>query len=786
MESLFKVLEFDKVCENLSQYAISPLGKELALELTPITDTKFRYLILSQVTELRDLISYDQAVPLEGLSDIRTVLKRAKLVGTILRQEEFADLAKMLILVRRLVSYFKSREEKIPFLKKLIKPLVIIDSLEKEIIRCIDVDTFEVKDSASPKLAQIRRDIKRAQEAVRRKIESLQKNLGSQGFLQENVISVREGRLVLVVKDEYKRKIKGLVHGQSASGASYFVEPLETLDDNNRVRELQTEETKEIERILFELSNLVHNDVVTLSHNLKILAKFDLLYAKADYSRVLNAQQVELVDRPFLHLASARHPLLVQRLGEKATVPLDIILGEKFHTLIISGPNAGGKTVTLKTIGLLTLMTLCGLHIPALPHSKIGCFESIFSCIGDQQSIENDLSTFSAHLQNLHVISENADLNSLVLIDEIGSGTDPEEGTALAMSLLERLTARKCLSVVTTHHGALKVFAHETPDVENGSMEFKIETLEPTYRFMPGLPGSSYAFEIAKRMGISNEILNRARSIIGGHKGKMESLLLELEQLRQQNKDMVSKNSIKQSELDGLLELYGEKTSKIKREEKLIKRRAVEEAEEIIRQANVAVELAVKEIKEKNADKNSIRDTKSLLKDEAKKIEKIKKDVKEETPNISEQEPIQIGDFVKWKTMGTVGKVLSEKDKKNRVLVQVEGVKMKLLVTDLIKTKRQKQKKSLVNINLSSDESLLNEIDLRGMTEEDAREAVDRFIDETLLTGLEEIRIVHGKGTGKLRQGIGQFLQNHPQVSKFRLGYWNEGDSGVTVVRLRK
>ncbi len=415
---------------------------------------------------------------------------------------------------RRLHLYFASRREKTPHLNVIAARIQPREALEKEIRRCIDENTLLVKDDASPELASLRKQLSRAQNHARQKMEAMLRSLAGQGVLQENLITVRNGRLVLMVKEEYKRKVRGLVLDQSASGSSLFVEPLESLEDNNRIRELQAEEAREVERILRRIADELRAALPALELNIELLAQLDLLYAQGAFSRRLGAHAPELVNEALLDIAGGRHPLLVLRMGEKETVPLDIALGEKYHTLIISGPNAGGKTVALKTVGLLTIMARCGLHIPALPHSRIGAINQVFASIGDQQSIDNDLSTFSSHLASLKAISSSANAGSLVLIDEIGAGTDPEEGSALAMSILERLTQSRALSLVTTHQSALKAFAYRTEGVENGSMAFDVETLKPTYQFRAGIPGSSYAFEIAGRMGLSDELISRAQELV--------------------------------------------------------------------------------------------------------------------------------------------------------------------------------------------------------------------------------------------------------------------------------
>ncbi len=758
LEAGFETLEFNKICEKIASCASSDLGHELAFEIKPENNSVQLLKKHNQVTELRDILDYDQYPPIDGISDIRPLLKKVRLAGSMLSPHELGQILQNLIVVRKLRHFFSAREDRISNLKEITGLLKPSAEAEKEIDRCIDITTNTVKDGASPALAGIRRQITRTQNAVRSKIAVKLKQFSEQGILQENVISIRDGRFVLVVKEEYKRKVKGLVHGQSASGSSYFIEPMDVFEDNNYIRELQTQETREIEKNLFLLTNLLREEINLLESNIHVLGELDLVFAKAVFSKQINGNQPELVDEKIISIAQGRHPLLVLRMGEKQVVPLDLELGEKFYTLIISGPNAGGKTVALKTVGLLTLMARSGLHIPALPHSRIGNITHVFACIGDQQSIENDLSTFSSHINVLGDIAEHADHNSLVLVDEIGTGTDPEEGTAIAMSLLEDLTGRKCLSVVTTHLGALKAFAFRTEGIENASLEFDAETLQATYNFRVGIPGSSYAFDIAQRMGYPVDLINKSRELIGTHKDKLEGLILDLEDKVREYKKLTTEFKLKESGLKSLQKLYTERSEALKRDEKKIKGQAVKEAEEIISQANSLIEKTIREIKEQNARREAIVKAKTIINEQKTKIKIIKKQTAEPAEKVS---PISVepGEFVKWKNSNTTGKVISRVDKKGRVYVQLNGVKMKVPISELEKSKDTQKKKSIFKLNVEEKQIITNEVDLRGMNSEEARETVDRFIDEALLTGFKEIRIIHGKGTGKLRIEIREYLK---------------------------
>ncbi|MBN2357029.1 endonuclease MutS2 [candidate division KSB1 bacterium] len=782
-----QILEFDRIRERLTQCAASPLGAQLAVEIAPINDLAQLRRNMQQTTEMRDLLDYDQSVPMDGIHDLRPLYARIRIAGGFLSPEELVAVQQTLTAARLLKDYLYSRKQKIPALMLTAESLQPLEAVEKEIRHCIDDKNFSVKDHASAELAALRKGIARAQNQARSRMETMVRALGGQGLLQENIITVRDGRLVLIVKEEYKRQVRGLVHDQSASGSSLFIEPLEAVEDNNRIRELLVQEDREIQRILIKLTDSVRTSLSILELNIDILAQLDLIYARAVFSRLLSAYPPELPQERIIEIAGGRHPLLLLRMGEKQVVPLDLNFGESFRTLIISGPNAGGKTVALKTIGLLTLMARCGLHIPAQPHSKIGAIDKIFASIGDQQSIDNDLSTFSSHLDSLKQIAAKSDADSLVLIDEIGAGTDPEEGSALAMALLETLTAKGCLSVVTTHQSALKAFAFRTEGVANGSMEFDVKTLNPTYHFRIGIPGSSYAFEIAHRMGLPKRLIERARKLVGSQKDRLEGLILELEEKIQRYQQVFRDASIKESEYRGLMKLYQERYDALKREEKQIKRRAADEAEEMLQQANAAVENAIREIREKNAQRQVIREAKEALAKQRQRVAQEKEATAEEKVERVGDEAIVAGDFVSWEKFHGSGQVLSKVDGQGRVLLQMGGVKIKAPVAELIKTTHQPpQQKGGVRIDVDSASDYKNEIDLRGQRAEEALQQVERFLDEALLAGFSEVRIIHGKGTGRLRNSITQYLRRHPRVIDSRLGNWNEGEAGVTVVALQK
>jgi DNA mismatch repair protein MutS2 len=790
MISAFQVLEFDRVREKLAECASSDLGHRRALCLEPIPVLSDLTERMAQTTEMRELLDYDQSLPIDGIHDIEPHIKSLRISGSYLPPEELIRVQQTLSAARRLSLYFATRKEKAPCLHRIAARFELRESAEKEICRCIDENTLLIKDEASPELAGLRKQLARAQNQARQRMETMLRSLAGQGVLQENIVTVRNGRLVLMVKEEYKRKVRGLVLDQSASGSSLFIEPIESLEDNNRIRELQAEESREEERILRRLADLLRAALPALEINLDLLGQFDLLYAQGVFSRRVNGHAPELADAPLLQIAGGRHPLLVLRMGEKEVVPLDITLGENIFTVIISGPNAGGKTVALKTVGLLTLMARSGLHIPALPHSRIGAIPQVFASIGDQQSIDNDLSTFSSHLASLKAIAESAGAGSLVLIDEIGSGTDPEEGSALAMSILEQLTRQGALTLATTHQSALKAFAYRTEGVGNGSMAFDVDTLKPTYHFRAGIPGSSYAFEIAGRMGLSAELIGRAQELVGAQKDRLEGLILELESKIQHYSEVSREADLRETEYRGLARLYQERSDQLRREEKALKRKAAAEAEEILRQANGTVEMAIREIRENQAKTEAIRAAKQALESQRAQVvveqEKAREEIRTPEAESVEAGPVRIGDAVRWARLNSVGEIISEPDQQGRVLVRVEGMKIKAPLDELRKASRKEiRRQGGTRISLDESEAVRNEVDLRGLRAEEAIERVEHYLEEAVMAGFSEVRIIHGKGTGALRASIARFLRDHPRVAAARLGNWNEGNAGVTVVELR-
>lgn len=789
-KKIFSTLEFDKIIDHLAQLSNSTAGKELILQIHPAGELTVVNRDLTEVTELRSILDFDDPFPFSALPDIRPALRKAQIVGNFLLPEEFSQILQTLEVARKINDYFHERQEKYPLLSKLVIPVFSFPTIEKAITRCIDIVSLEVIDSASPNLNRIRRSIEIQEQRLRKKLDDLVSELSRKGYLQENLVTVRDGRLVLMVKDEHRHHVKGLIHDQSATGATLFVEPFETLDFNNQIRSLKLEERREIEKILMSLTERVRERLPEIQQSVQALTRLDVVYAKAKFSQQINGSQPMINDNNRLEIINGRHPLLVLRQhSSQAVVPLDLTLGEHFRTLVISGPNAGGKTVALKTVGLLSLMTTCGLHIPADASSNIAIFKNIFAAIGDQQSIENDLSTFSSHVANLQEIVEQVTSSDLVLIDEIGGGTDPDEGAALAIAILEHLNSIGCLTIVSTHQSALKVFAHETAGVENGSMEFNRETLEPTYHFRLGIPGSSYAYEIASRWGLSEKITNRARELVGTKKSKFEKLLEDIENRLQSNRALANELSIKQSELDGLMKLYQHRYDELTSRERELKKHAIEEARQIVQEANRAIELAIKQIREQQASREAIQAAHQLIKNQQERLaqEQRRIEPKKVEAETSSQplDKVTIGQEVIWTVYKSKGIVLSDPDAAGKVLIQSGDVKIKVPLTELVSSPSTTMPTSSTQINVNFAPAPSNELDLRGYRVDEALIAVDKFLDEAILSGLEKVYIIHGKGTGALRQAIHEYLDANLRVKSKGFPKWSLGDMGMTVVELK-
>ena len=775
-------LDFELIRSKIQSFTVSPYGYEHLEKLEPMTIFAEVHDELERVRQMSFLLDSEDSPPLENVPDCRRALHRASLEASVLAGEDFRDILIALRVSRSLRQFFRKREEKVPLLGALADTLIEEKMLEFHVDRIVD-EEGNVKDSASKELRRIRKEIIERTTRLRRRMDTILKQVAEDKITQEEIITLRDGRFVIPVKAEYKKSVPGFIHSSSATGQTVYIEPTEALDMNNEIRDLQIDEQREIQSILTDLTKRLRSIIPALHESLKAVAVLDSLYARARYGRSVNATVPEITKDFHLQISQGRHPVLLLHKKFKDVVPMDIEIGAPESTILITGPNAGGKSVTMKAVGLLSLMAQCGIPIPCTDPTKIPVYQDIFVDIGDEQSVENDLSTFSSHIQRLSRIVTAADGHSLVLIDEIGTGTDPSEGSALGAAILEHLTERKCHLIVTTHHGMLKAVAHEHAEMQNATMEFNLDTLEPTYVFRAGLPGSSYAFEITRRHGMDPAIIERGRKILDTKAGALEQLLADVERKSQELGNRVRESEITLGKYRNLVAEYEEKMASIKEETKTMKKRAVEEAQGIIDDAGSLIERTIREIKESQAEKDAIkaaqervRAKKAELRDQA---QPAGSDSGEELPAIAPGQKVRMKEGNAKET----GTVLHGPDGDSAV-VSFGNLKMRVKIDQLepIAEKKPEKKSSPMPERTMPASS---EVDVRGLYADEAIAEVDGFLYQVYGAGMKQAEIIHGKGTGALRNKIQNWLKSLPIVESFGDAPWNEGGSGKTIVRFK-
>ena len=769
--------------ERLVRFVYSETGDERCRTLPFLSDPEVLRRELERVTEMRDLLSYDDPLPLRRFPNLLPTLKKSSVSGAFLNGRELLDVQDLLSLSRQILCYMEPRREKAPLVWEHALCLVPVEPLEREILSAIE-PSGEVADHASPALAKIRKDIARRKEHLRQRLEAILRSMVKAGFAKEEQLAFREGRLVVPMKDTYQSRLKGVILDQSASGQTVFMEPIEALEMNNELRRLHIQENQEIERILRHLTETVSRHGETITRNQEILSVLDCVHARARHSLSIQCNAARISTDGMLQIKDARHPILLSRLPGTEVVPLSLCMGGDLKTVVITGPNAGGKTVALKTIGLLAVMHQHGLHVPAAEGTSMPVFTGVYADIGDRQSIEHDLSTFSSHIQNLKEILALADHDSLVLLDEIGSATDPAEGGALAVSILRHLTRSGCLSVATTHIGMLKVFAHSETGVENGSMVFDQKTLKPTYRFQLGLPGSSYAFEIAEKLGFPAGVVQEARASMGEERGRLDRLIYDLEEHLRKAETLHREASTQSSRHAGLVRLYESKIAELEQEAGEHKRRLVEEAETVLREVNLMKERVVRELRENKASPEAVRQSQQEIREKRELLAALAVSPAAEPKSLSTA--MREGDWVSWRGHAGSGRILSKPDRKGRVMVEWNDVRLRVPEQELIPaTAPAKASGQSGLVHVEAERLSDNELDLRGRTAEEAINALERFLPDAVAAGFSNARIIHGKGTGVLRREVGKYLDGHRLVKNARPGAWNEGDTGVTIVEFK-
>jgi len=779
-QELKNKLEFDRIVNRIKHFAYSDLGIERCDSINFYTDADLLETELDKVIEMKEILNTSGDLPLDGLKDIRKSVSKMKIEGYFISPLEFLHLLEFLRVSRKVKKLIgdlsNTAGADVNLISAITENLFYDKVLEHNIEITID-ENGEVKDSASAVLNKIRKQINTHSERLRKTLANILKRVSEKEFAQEDIVTQRDGRFVIPVKVENKRNVAGIIHSSSATGATVFIEPTESINLNNELTELHFEEKREIERILRELAVQISVHTQEIRANIDILSEIDFIQAKAKFAiETISIKPVLSKNR--LNLLNTYHPVLLQTHKRNEVVPLNLHIGDKFNTLVISGPNAGGKTVVLKTVGLNQLMLQSGILIPADEESEFRLFDKIYISIGDEQSLENDLSTFSSHLKSIKEIIDNADDRSLILIDEIASGTDPVLGSALSASILKSFSEKNSTAIVTTHNSELKEFAYNTDRIENASLEFNVETLSPNFNFVTGVPGQSFTFEIARKYDFPESILSESHKYLDENESRLEDLLKDLNETKQNYTILKNKSDLENSRLTALTNLYESKIKEISRNEKELKYKAKLDAEKIIKDANKLIEKTIKEIRE---DKHTPKEIKTEFKKEAEKITELES-VKDEITVVNEK--IDTGDMVRIKNSLSTGEVLDISN--GHVSVNMNGLIVKTSISDLEKISRKDARKEVSgtsNIEINEGKVELS-IDFRGKFSHEIGDALEKFIYDSVNNGLKEVSIIHGKGSGKLREEVKKQLKGNRYVKTFRLGNWNEGDSGVTIAEL--
>ncbi len=788
-ERVQRLLEFDKIKLRLRELAGSEMGRELIDQMIPSSDPSQIRSWQQETSEASGIIIQLGQVHMGPVHDVRPGLQLAAIGSYMLPWQllQVADTLRTSRTLKKTILTASDDCQKYPLISSLASGLTVLKEIEELIEKAI-LSEDEISDNASPELRRIRRAIENANISIRKKLDQLIHSQENQKYLQDSLVTIRQDRFVVPVKAEHKSSIKGLVHDQSGSGATLYIEPIAVVELNNELRELKLQERDEIIRILTELSGRVGAFGGAIQTNLSLLARLDSLVAKGRLSIYMKGVEPELNTRGFIKIRNGRHPLLDPR----NVVPSNIWLGEVFHTLLITGPNTGGKTVTLKTTGLLCLMFQTGLHVPADFGTTLPVFDDIFADIGDEQSIEQSLSTFSSHMKNIVGILANVSPNSLVLLDELGAGTDPTEGAALAMAVLSRLHDQGIRTIATTHYNELKQFALTRPGFENASVEFSVETLSPTYRLLIGIPGKSNAFEISAKLGLTEDVIDHARLFVNRDSIQFEDVLTQIEESRraaEADRDEALRLKLDAEKLKKRLD---ERSDKLSDQKDKILNEARDEARKLIKTAREESESVIKELRQYSGqlDKSGNR----MIEEARNKLRQVNGSLQERLNDVEELTPdevltdLKLGEEVKVMSLNQVGTVQSLPDSGGEVQVQLGIMKIKVPLNQLKRvheTKKVKEKYQGTDTGGPRLEAVGLEVDVRGLDLEEAWMNVDKFIDEAYLSKREKVHIIHGKGTGTLRRGLQEYMRRHPHVKSMRDGGYYEGGNGVTVVELK-
>lgn len=791
-KKVFHTLEYDKIIQKLIKHAASPLGKQYCRDLTPYTDEE---MILHEQRETSDALTHiltQGAVSFQGVREIRESLKRLE-IGSILSTTELLNISNLLNAAGSVKAYFRKSvnetDETGDSLNDYYQKIEPLFPLMNEIRRCILAED-EIADDASAGLSKIRHSLKRTGDKIHEQLNAIL-NSSARSMLQDSLITMRNGRYCLPVKAEYRSSFPGMLHDQSATGSTLFMEPTSVVKLNNEIRELELKEQEEIEKILADLSNQAAEQTFFIEQDFQVLSKLDFIFAKASLSREMKATEPKFPKEGYIELKKGRHPLIPY----KQVVPIDLHLGKDFSLLVVTGPNTGGKTVSLKTVGLLTLMGQSGLHIPAFDGSTLRIFKEVYADIGDEQSIEQNLSTFSSHMVNTVSILEHANQDSLVLFDELGAGTDPVEGAALATSILSDLHSRGSIVMATTHYSELKLYALQTPDVENACCEFDVTTLRPTYRLLIGVPGKSNAFAISSKLGLSDTIIQDAKARITSDAQAFEDVISDLEKTRVELEKEHQSVSQNRKEISELKKQLRQKTEKIDSSKEKILANANEEAARILADAKEYADSTIrkytkwaksdKHIREMEAERAKLREEINK-KDANKKIAAPKRNTKKVKAS-----QLMIGSDVRILSLNSVGTVSTLPNEKGDLFVQAGLLRTKVNLNDIELIKQApvkpepKKKSGGGHIRMDKAANIHQEINLIGMTVDEAMPVLGKYLDDAYLAHMSQVTVIHGRGTGALRKAVHNHLKRTKYIKSFRLGEFGEGDMGVTIVEFK-
>lgn len=785
-ERALKTLEYDKVRQQVAKHCTSSIGKAAIDDLVPQTDFEKVVQLLDEMDEGLSILRVKGNVPLGGIFDVRPAARRAQ-IGGMLSAMELMEISSTIRAGRILRNFLEDIEAEgaidIPLFIEKKETMPVLTGLQHEINNCID-ENGGVLDSASPTLRAIRQSLRSEEAKVRAKLESLTRGSNATKMLSDAIVTIRNDRYVIPVKQEYRYHYGGIVHDQSSSGQTLFIEPDSVVQANNEIHRLKMKEQAEVERILLALSAMVQEVAPDLFNLVKILGEIDVILAKGKYGQANKCTKPKVNKEGYIRLVRARHPLL----PIETAVPNDIEFGKDITAIVITGPNTGGKTVALKTVGLCTLMAQAGLPVPALDGSELAVFEQLFTDIGDEQSIEQSLSTFSSHMVNIVDILQKFDHESLVLFDELGAGTDPQEGAALAISILDEVHGRGARVMATTHYPELKAYGYNRPGVVNASVEFDIETLSPTYRLLIGVPGRSNAFEISSRLGLAKSIIDRAKTFTGTDRHEVESMIASLEESRRQSEDDAERSHALLLESEALRKELQDKLQAYDERKESLEKKAKEKARKIVDEAKAEAEAIIAELREMRKNANQVVKEHELIEarkrlEEAAPLENNKV-LKKAAQVKARAQNLVVGDEVKVLSYGQRGTLL-EKVSDSEWVVQMGILKMKIADNDLEYLKPEKETVQRVAGVKNRNSHVKLELDLRGERYEDALIRTEKYIDDALLANYGRVSIIHGIGTGALRQGIQGYLKKHKRVKSFRFGEAGEGGLGVTVVELK-